>query len=256
MRLDPTGRMYETIDEQPSPTSTIEVKDDPDEDKALKLARLLREIAKLDENLVRFDPKENLFWVCHTGVWFLITRPNKTLDEDRILGAISADCDARGIKCHIFNHFPIHGGIAFRAIMKRHNIGEIIGDSETSRLHAALLAYRDALQSQCTCESEDGWHLADVCPLGGASEELAGAANEDDTEPDKDKGMSPSKARKGAGLPFGPEDAWMFPEHFEYGMYSGEGEPQMFDPDIVERAASEATDKSTKAAGKVRGLGE
>lgn len=59
--------------------------------------------------------------------------------------------------------------------------------------------------------------------------ELPGSIDDVEAIPFGERDSTP---KKGAGLPFEPSDAWMFPEHFEYGMYSGEGDPEFIDPDI------------------------
>lgn len=161
-----TGRpnTYPNPDEQPSPAADAGSRA-PDRD---DIARLLREVEPWCEWL-EFD---NDGWIRMNGGLFepvLFERGS----EDReamwdLFGAICEDIEHRGWR---WGRDAATG--LYRVVTPRegHPIKDWFFHGEWKML---LLAYRDAIRAAiCTCGSEDGWHLADVCPLGGKSADLA-----------------------------------------------------------------------------------
>jgi len=142
--------------QQPSPTANIE--------------ELLREIEPHVE-WIQFDRSKDS-WLIRSWPSDRHIDINDGLDQFMFIGAIYADCQERG-----WYLFRDKGLVGIRRHKDPASIGPIKSQVKevNGLVNAILLAYRNALLAQCTCESEDGWHLVDVCPLGGTSKELAGA---------------------------------------------------------------------------------
>lgn len=84
------------------------------------------------------------FWVYRYNRWAHVHRPGDTrIDEDRILGAIYADIEARGWDAKIYLSKD-----SYEAWVSHHSMRSYTGRSKESICHAALLALIKALGAE------------------------------------------------------------------------------------------------------------